>query len=104
LVACSKVILALRERLELDTEEVDVVLKELRKALDRKDPLTLEWLATDRRARVDFLVHEVLRQVMPGINTMRHIRRIREEIGAGGGEVIDEEQEDPGPSSGCLRN
>ena len=103
LVACSKVILALRERLELDTEEVDVVLKELRKTLDRKDPLSLEWLATDRHARVDFLVHKVLRQVMPGINTMRHIRRIREELGAGGGEVIDEESpEDPGRSADRL--
>lgn len=71
--------------------------------LDRKDPLTLEWLATDRRARVDFLVHEVLRQVMPGINTMRHIRRIREEIGAGGGDVIDEDSpEDPTPSGDRL--
>lgn len=94
LVACSKVILGLRQRLELDTAEVDVVLKALRKALDQKDPLTLEWLATDRHARVGFLVDEVLRKVMPGINTLRHIRRIREELRACGGEVIDEEYPD----------
>ena len=100
LVACSKVILAYRERLGLDTEEVDVVLKELRKALDRKDPLTLEWLATDRRARLDFLVDEFLRQVIPGINTMRHIRRISEQLRACGGQPMDEESpEDPGPST-----
>lgn len=39
LVACSNVILGLRQRLELDTAEVDVVLKLLRKALGTKDPL-----------------------------------------------------------------
>lgn len=94
LVACSKVILGLRQRLEFDTAEVDVVLKALRKALDKKDPLSLEWLGTDRHARVGFLVDEVLRKVMPGINTLRHIRRIREELGAGGGEVMDEESPD----------
>ena len=103
LVACSKVILAYRERLELDTEEVDVVLKELRRALDRKDPLTLEWLSTDRRARLDFLVDEFLRQVMPGINTMRHVRRIRAQIRAVGGYDIDEQSpEDPGPPTNRL--
>jgi hypothetical protein len=98
LVACSNVILALRQRLELDTAEVDLVLKALRKALDQKDPLTLAWLGTDRHARGDFLVNEVLRQVMPGINTVRHIRRIREELGDCGGQVIDEEYpENEGP-------
>jgi hypothetical protein len=100
LVACSKVILALRQRLELDTAEVDLVLKALRKALDTKDPLSLEWLGTDRQARVDFLVNEVLRQVMPDINTMRHIQRIREELSDGGGQVLDDEySEDPPPPS-----
>jgi hypothetical protein len=104
LVACSKVILALRERLKLDTEEVDVVLRALRKALTRKDPLTLEWLGTDPRAREEFLINEVLRKVMPGINTMRHIRGIMEQIRACGGEVYDEEEslEDPGPPAQRL--
>jgi hypothetical protein len=104
LVACSKVILAFRERLKLDTEEVDVVLKALRKGLDRKDPLTLEWLATDRRAREEFLINEILRKVMPGINTMRHFRGMMEQIEACGGQPFDEEEcpEDPGPSSTRL--
>ena len=98
LVACTKVILELRGRLELDTAEVDVVLKALRKTLDQKDPLTLEWLATDSHARGDFLVDEVLRKVMPGINTMRHIRRIREQLRACGSEVVGEEPaEGPAP-------
>ena len=98
LVACTKVILELRGRLELDTAEVDVVLKALRKTLDQKDPLTLEWLGTDSHARGDFLVDEVLRKVMPGINTMRHIRRIREQLRACGSEVVGEEPaEGPAP-------
>jgi len=103
LAACGRLILDWRKQLELDTEEVDAVLKELRKALDRKDPLTLEWLAIDARARLDFMLHAFLRQVMPGINTMRHIRRIREELRACGGQVIDEESpEEPGPSADRL--
>jgi transcriptional regulator with XRE-family HTH domain len=97
LAACGRLILDWRKQLELDTEEVDAVLKELRKALDRKDPLTLEWFAIDARARLDFMLHAFLRQVMPGINTMRHIRRIREELRACGGQVIEEGPEDPGP-------
>ena len=98
LVACTKVILELRGRLELDTAEVDVVLKALRQTLDQKDPLTLEWLGTDSHARGDFLVDEVLRKVMPGINTMRHIRRIREQLRACGSEVVGEEPaEGPAP-------
>ena len=59
--------------------------------LDRKHPLTLEWFATDERARGDFLLHEFLRNVMRGINTMRHFRWITERIRACGGEVHDEE-------------
>lgn len=103
LVACSRVVLALRERLKLNTEEVDVVLKALRKARDRKDPLTLEWLAADRGAREEFLVNEVLWKVMPGINTMRHIRGLLEQIEACGGTVYDEEYpEDPEPSAQGL--
>ncbi len=79
------------------------MLKALRKALDQKDPLTLEWLGTDRHARGDFLVDEILRQVMPGINTVRHIRRIREELRACGGQVIDDEfPEDPRSSQDRL--
>jgi len=98
LVACTKVILEVRGRLELDTADVDVVLKALRQTLDQKDPLTLEWLATDSHARGDFLVDEVLRKVMPGINTMRHIRRIREQLRACGSEVVGEEPaEGPAP-------
>jgi hypothetical protein len=103
LVACGQLILHWRKELDLDTVEVDAVLKELRKALDRKDPMTLEWFATDARARRDFLLYEFLGQVMPGINTMRHVRRIREELRACGGEVIDEEYpEDPRPSADRL--
>ena len=103
LVACTKVILELRGRLELDTAEVDVVLKALRKTLDQKDPLTLEWLGTDSHARGDFLVDEVLRKVVPGINTMRHIRRIREQLRACGGQVIeDRPTDDSGPSADRL--
>ena len=103
LVACTKVILELRGRLELNTAEVDVVLKALRKTLDQKDPLTLEWLATDSHARGDFLVDEVLRKVMPGINTMRHIRRIREQLRACGGQVIEDgPTDDSGPSADRL--
>ncbi len=79
------------------------MLKELRKALDRKDPLTIEWFATDARARLDFMLYAFLRQVMPGINTMRHIRRSMEELRACGGEVIDEvPPESPAPSGNRL--
>jgi transcriptional regulator with XRE-family HTH domain len=103
LTACGQLILYWRKHLDLDTEEVDAVLKELRKALDRKDPLTLEWFATDERARGDFLLHEFLRKVMPGINTLRHFRRIKEQLGACGYQVFDEEPpEDPGPSAQGL--
>jgi transcriptional regulator with XRE-family HTH domain len=103
LAACAELILDLRKHLELDTEEVDAILKELRKALDRKDPLTLEWFATDERARADFLFYEFLRQVMPGINTMRHIRRIKAEIRAAGGyEIQGESHEGQGPSAERL--
>ncbi len=103
LVACTKVILEVRGRLELDTADVDVVLKALRQTLDQKDPLTLEWLATDSHARGDLLVDEVLRKVMPGINTMRHIRRIREQLRACGGQVIEDgPTDDSGPSADRL--
>ena len=94
LVACSTVILTLRRKLELDTAEVDIVLRALRKAVDEKDPLSLEWLSTDRQARVAFLVDEVLRKVMPGIKVLRRFRQIREELGAGGGEMMDDDRED----------
>lgn len=98
LAACGRLILDLRKELGLDTVEVDAVLKELRKALDRKDPMTLEWFATDPRARQDFLFYEFLGQVMPGINTMRHIRRIRAELRAYGGEVMEDgPTDDVGP-------
>jgi hypothetical protein len=98
LAACGQLILHWRKELDLDTVEVDAVLKELRKALDRKDPMTLEWFATDARARRDFLLYEFLGQVMPGINTMRHIRRIREGLRACGGEVIEDgPTDDVGP-------
>src|SRR5438094_2891503 len=99
----TQVILAVRGRHELDTADVDVVLKALRKTLEQKDPLTLEWLATDSHARGDFLVDEVLRKVMPGINTMRHIRRIREQLRACGGQVIEDgPTDDSGPSADRL--
>jgi transcriptional regulator with XRE-family HTH domain len=103
MAACGRLILDWRKQLDLDTEEVDAVLKELRKALHRKDPLTLEWFATDERARLDFMLYEFLRRVMPGVTTMRHFRRITEQIRACGGEVYDEEPpEDPEPSQGRL--
>jgi hypothetical protein len=103
LAACGHVILQWRQALELDTEEVDAVLKQLRRTLDRKDPLTLEWFATDERARLHFLLYEFLRQVMPGIKTMRHIRRITAEIKAAGGyEIQGESHEGQGPSAERL--
>ncbi|HKV45384.1 MAG TPA: hypothetical protein VJT32_12040, partial [bacterium] len=66
---------------------VDLVLKKLRKALEQKDPLTLEWLATDPRARGDFLLKEFLREAMSDVRTRRDIERIRQELGACGWDV-----------------
>jgi len=103
LAASSQLIFQWRPHLEFDTQEVDALLKHLRKTLERKDPLTLEWFATDPRALRDFMLGEFLRDVMPHIDSMRHIRRIMTELRAAGGQVVDEEfPEDPGPSPDRL--
>lgn len=82
-----QLILQFRPKLRLSTDEVDLVLKKLRKALEQKDPLTLEWLATDPRARGDFLLKEFLREAMSDVRTRRDIERIRQELGACGWDV-----------------
>lgn len=92
LVACSKLVLLWRQRLDLSVQEVDIVMKGLRKALEWKDPLTLEWMATDPRARLDFLLKEFLRDAMSDINVRRDIQRIRDELG---GFIEEVENETP---------
>ena len=90
---CTQLILLWLPKLKLDTQEVDIVLKKLRKTLEQKDPLTLEWLATDPRARRDFLVKEFLREAMSDIRERRDIQRIKEELGGFDDEVEEEPSE-----------
>jgi len=71
-----------RAKLGLDTRETDQVMKALRQELIPMDPLTREWLATDREARRDFLT-EFLRDVLARIRALQAIRRIETEIGPG---------------------
>ncbi len=84
LAHCAKIIVHGRERLQLTTQETDFLLRLLRKAFEGRDPLTRDWLATDSRARVDFLVNEVLRPGMSEIKLRRWIENFREQVGDGG--------------------
>ena len=77
---CVQSILRGRTRLGLDTRETDEMIKALRRTLEPMDPLTIDWLASDRQARRDFLL-EFLRNVLPHINDLHHVRRIQAEIG-----------------------
>ncbi len=95
LARCSQLILHWLPKLQLDTQEVDLVLKKLRKTLAQKDPLTLEWLATDPRARGDFLVKEFLRSAMSDIRVRRDIERIKQELGGFDDEVEEESGDEP---------
>lgn len=81
LAVCVQSLLRQRTQLGLDTRETDQMIKALRRKLQPMDPLAIDWLATDPQARRDFL-HEFLRDVMPHINDLHHIRRINAEIGA----------------------
>lgn len=90
LARCTQLILQWLPKLKLDTQEVDVVLKKLRKTLEQKDPLTLEWLATNPRARGDFLVKEFLRSAMSDIRVRRDVQRIKDELGGFDDEVEEE--------------
>ena len=101
LAHCGEIILYGRDRLELTTQEVDHLFKKLRKTFEQRDPLTRDWLATDSRARLDFLVHEVLRPGMSDIKLRRWIEHFRELVGDGG--MSDEEvRDDTGPSADRL--
>jgi hypothetical protein len=101
LAHCAQIILYGRDRLELTTQEMDFLFRMLRKTFEGRDPLTRDWLATDSRARVDFLVNEVLRPGMSDIKLRRWIEQFREQIG--GGEITDEEApDDSGPRSDRL--
>lgn len=95
LAACGRIILQLRERLELTTQEVDYVFKHLRKTFESRDPLTRAWLATDAKARSDFLVYDVLRSAMGDIKIRRWIQQFKEQVG--GEEMTDEEGNEGGP-------
>ena len=97
LTRCGKIILYARDRLELTTQEVDYLFKKLRKTFEQRDPLTRDWLATDSRARVDFLFNEVLRPAMSEIKLRRWIEHFRELVGDGG--MTDEEVRDQSGSS-----
>jgi len=92
LAHCGKIIVYGRDRLELTTQEVDYLFKKLRKTFEQRDPLTRDWLATDSRARVDFLFNEVLRPAMSEIKLRRWIEQLREQFGDGG--MTDEEVRD----------
>ncbi len=94
LAACGRIILTVRDRLELTTEEVDYLFKKLRKIFESRDPLTRDWLAVDSKARMDFLVYDVLRPTMGEIRTRRWIERFREQVGDSG--MNDEEDGDAG--------
>ena len=101
LAHCARIIVHGRERLELTTQEMDFLFRLLRKAFEGRDPLTRDWLATDARARVDFLVHEVLWPGMSDIKLKRWVDQFREQVG--GGEIVDDEAlDDTGPSTGRL--
>ena len=83
LSVCVQSILRGRTRLGLDTRETDEMIKALRRTLEPMDPLTIDWLASDPRARRDFLL-EFLQNVLPHINDLHHVRRIQAEIGTFG--------------------
>ena len=89
LAHCGKIILYGRDRLKLTTQEVDYLFKKLRKTFEQRDPLTRDWLATDSRARVDFLFNEVLRPAMSEIKLRRWIEQLRAQVGDG--EMADDE-------------
>ena len=71
------------------------MLKKLRKTLEQKDPLTLDWLATDPRARGDFLLKEFLREAMSDIRVRRDIQRIKDELGGFDDEVEEDRRDEP---------
>ncbi len=100
LAACGKIILYGRDQLELTTQEVDFLFKKLRKTFESRDPLTREWLATDSKARTDFLFNDVLRSAMGEIKIRRWIQRFREQVGSE--EMMDEEGNEGGPSADRL--
>lgn len=88
LAACGKVIVYGRERLGLNTEEMDFLFKRLRETFESRDPLTREWLANDSKARTEFLFKEVLRPGMSEIKFKRWIEQFRLQVGDDG--MIDE--------------
>ena len=101
LADCGKIILYGRDRLELTTQEVDYLFKKLRKTFERRDPLTRDWLATDSRARVDFLFNEVLRPAMSEIKLRRWIEQLRAQVGDAG-MTDDEVRDESEPSARRL--
>lgn len=89
LAECGRLILAWRSRLELTTRETDLVFKKLRQVFEARDPLTRDWLAIDAKARLDFLIDDVLRSAMSEIKIRRWIQQFSEQVGSG--EATDEE-------------
>lgn len=88
---CSARILAwVVPRWKLNPKEVDVMLKRLRKVIAGKDPLTVQWLATNEEPRLEFLLHEYLPSALGSMKTDREFERIRQELG-GFDEWIEEE-------------
>ena len=100
LADCGKIILYGRDRLKLTTQEVDYLFKKLRKTFEQRDPLTRDWLATDSRARVDFLFNEVLRPAMSEIKLRRWIEQLRAQVGDA--EMTDEEVRGESPADRLL--
>jgi hypothetical protein len=88
---CSARILAwVVPRWKLSPKEVDVMVKGLRNVIAKKDPLTVQWLATHEEPRLEFLLHEYLPSACSNMKTDREFERIRQELG-GFAEWIDDE-------------
>ena len=89
---CSARIVAWRQRWKLTAQEVDSVIKRLRKTLDEKDPQTLQWFATDPEARREFLVEEFFPAALRDVDSDRQIQRVINELRACGAQINEGEE------------
>ena len=89
---CSARVLAwVRPRWKLTPKEADVMLKRLRKTIDEKDPLTVQWLAANEEPRREFLFYEFLPSALNIMDGFREFERIKRQCG-GRSEWIDENE------------